>query len=41
MDQLKGKISIGCDLIQAEKLSEQLIRLLPAGLDSRTAVESE
>lgn len=36
MDQLKGKISIGCDLIQAEKLSEQLIRLLPAGLDSRT-----
>ncbi len=36
MDQLKGKISIGCDLIQAEKLSEQLIRLLPAGLDTRT-----
>ncbi len=36
MDQLKGKISIGCDLIQAEKLSEQLIRLLPAGLDIRT-----
>ena len=36
MDQLKGKVSIGCDLIQAEKLSEQLIRLLPAGLDTRT-----
>ncbi len=36
MDQLKGKISIGCDLIQAEKLSEQLVRLLPSNLDSRT-----
>ena len=36
MEHLRGKLTIGCDIIQADKLSEKLVALLPTSLDART-----
>jgi anti-sigma regulatory factor (Ser/Thr protein kinase) len=36
MEHLRGKLTIGCDIVEAEKLSEKLVALL-AGLDTRAA----
>jgi anti-sigma regulatory factor (Ser/Thr protein kinase) len=33
----KGRFVIGCDIIEADKLSNQLVTLLPRNLDLRTA----
>ncbi len=36
MDHIRGKFTIGCDIVEAEKLSEKLSALLP-NLDTRSA----